>query len=177
MDSKSLFEILAREHSPALLAFLRTAVRDPGAVDDLYQETLLTAWRKLDSFDRHRSFAAWLRGIAGNLVLAHYRQQRKSEPSLDPSTLSWLQDRFDRLQELPGDTWHDKLAALRQCVDRLPDHYRSSVEARYYQQQSLEESAQHLNVALAALKKRLLRAKSMLADCLEQKLEQLEWGT
>ncbi|MDC0294583.1 RNA polymerase factor sigma-70, partial [Mariniblastus sp.] len=33
-----------RENERAVTAFLRTMVRDPGFVDDLFQETLITAW-------------------------------------------------------------------------------------------------------------------------------------
>lgn len=176
MSPKDLFEILIREQSPMLLAFLRTAVRDASAVEDLFQDTLLTAWRRLDDFDRSRKFGPWLRGIASHKLLAYYRQQRQTELVLDETTLDWLQDRFDRLQELPGDGWHEKLAALRQCVERLPDHYRNTVQLRYYEQQSLEQTAATLDLALSALKKRLVRAKQKLADCLDRKLEQVRWA-
>ncbi len=176
MSPKDLFEILIREHSPRLLAFLRTAVRDAAAVDDLFQDTLLTAWQRLDDFDRTRTFGPWLRGIASHKLLAYYRQLRDSELTLNETSLEWLQNRFDRLQELPGDGWHEKLAALRHCVERLPDHYRTTVQLRYFEEQSLEQTAASLNLALFALKKRLVRAKQKLADCLEHKLEQVRWA-
>jgi RNA polymerase sigma factor (sigma-70 family) len=75
MDDRDIFTILVRENTDMLTAYLRSVVRDPATVDDLFQETMLTAWRKLDEFDRRRPFGAWLRGIAARLVLAERRKR------------------------------------------------------------------------------------------------------
>ena len=61
---KQVFEVLMRENADMLLAFLRASVRDKHAAEDIFQETMIVAWRRMDSFDRERSFAKWLRGIA-----------------------------------------------------------------------------------------------------------------
>ncbi len=176
MQPEQVFEILARENSEMLLAFLRSAVRDPGAVDDLFQETMLIAWRKLADYDCARPFGAWLRGIAGNLALAHSRQTATAARPLDPESLEWLESRFAQLQRLRGDTLAEKLSALRDCVADLPHEYRQPVEMRYGQAQSLAEIGAALELATETLKKRLTRAKTRLADCLERKLNELEWA-
>lgn len=46
--AKLAFEILARENSRMLTAYLRTLVDDESVVDDLFQESMLVAWRRLD---------------------------------------------------------------------------------------------------------------------------------
>lgn len=174
MDPKAVFEILMRENGQMLLAFLRAAVRDPDAVDDLFQETMLTAWRKLDEFDRDKPFGPWLRGIAGNLTLAYYRNHARQAATLDASSLEWLENRFARIQNLRGDTLAEKLAALRDCVQALPEHYRQPVHLRYAESRSLAEIGSMLQLALDTLKKRLTRAKGQLAECLERKLQTAE---
>ena len=40
-DAQKLFEILVRENSDMLAAYLRAAVRDAATADDIFQETLL----------------------------------------------------------------------------------------------------------------------------------------
>ncbi|MCP4192500.1 MAG: hypothetical protein GY768_17940 [Planctomycetaceae bacterium] len=52
MDAKSFFAILICENTDMLLAYLRTSVRDVYVVDDVYQEIVLTAWKRLDDDDR-----------------------------------------------------------------------------------------------------------------------------
>lgn len=170
MDAKSLFEILILENSDMLVAYLRAGVRDLHAIDDLYQETVLTAWKRLDDYDRDKPIGPWLRGIAGKLMLAYYRNAAKGAMPLDDQALEWLNDRFAAVHSMPGDTFHEKLAALRECIAALPDTYQRPIKMRYAEQRSLSEIVSMLNLAKEALKKRLSRGKARLADCLERKL-------
>src|SRR5205807_9989789 len=51
--------------------------------DELVQETWLTAVRRLRRFDPERgSFAAWLRGIAANVLRNHLRARRRVKPTV-----------------------------------------------------------------------------------------------
>lgn len=170
MDSKSLFEILIRENTEMVIAYIRSGVRDAHAVDDLYQETVLTAWRRLDDYDNAKAFGPWLRGIAGRLMLAYYRKSSRGEKTIDDQTLLWLNDRFDAIHQQRGDTLHEKLAALRDCVEALPENYGRPIRMRYAEDRTLGEIRDALSLAAETLKKRLTRAKSRLANCLERKL-------
>ena len=170
MDTKSLFEILIRENTDMLVAYIRAGVRDEHAVDDLYQETVLTAWKRLDDYERDKPIGPWLRGIAGKLMLAFYRKTSRMALPLDDQTLEWLNDRFAAIHSTRGDTFHDKLAALRECIEALPDAYQRPINMRYTEQRSLSEIESMLDLAKETLKKRLSRGKSRLADCLEVKL-------
>lgn len=60
------------------LAVLLGSVDD---VDDLVQETILTAWRAWDRFDGHATRATWLLGI-GTLVARNHRAKRQRRASL-----------------------------------------------------------------------------------------------
>jgi len=170
MDAKTLFEILIREHSDMLVAHLRAGIRDSHAVDDLFQETVLTAWRRLDDYDRSRPFGPWLRGISGKLMLAHYRKSSKGAVPLDEASLEWLNDRFAAIHSMPGDAFHEKLSALRECIQALPETYQRPIIMRFREERGLAEIQSALQVAKETLKKRLTRGKTRLAECLERKL-------
>ena len=73
--AKKLFETLVREHAGMLTVYLRSALGDVSDVDDLFQETMVVAWRRLDDFDHTRPFGPWLRGIAKKLLQAHQRKR------------------------------------------------------------------------------------------------------
>jgi hypothetical protein len=60
-SGKEIFEILVRDHTAMVLAYLRCRVWSPDAVDDLYQETMLAAWLRLAEYDRERAFGPWVR--------------------------------------------------------------------------------------------------------------------
>lgn len=170
MDAKRLFEILIRENTDMLVAYIRVGVRDPHAVDDVYQETVLTAWKRLGDYDQNRPFGPWLRGIAANTMLAHYRKTSHAPRPLCEETIEWLNSRFDAIHSMHGDTFHEKLASLRDCIDALPETYQRPITMRYAEEKSLTEIESLLNLAKETLKKRLLRGKSRLAECLERKL-------
>ena len=99
------------------MVYLRSLVRDQAAVDDLFQEAMVVAWRRLDECDLERPFGPWLRGIASRLVLAHYRKQKTAPMLLNESLLQVVDRHFENINLLAGDTWDDKVAALRVCID------------------------------------------------------------
>ena len=169
-DAKKLFEILVNENAAMLTTYLRAAVRDPAGVDDLFQETMLTAWRRLDDYDTARPFGPWLRGIAAKLVLVHYRRVAKQDEPCGQEVLDQLESRFAGLQRLPGDTFDDKLDALRHCVELLPEKYREPVELRYRKELDMPTTAERLSLGLETLKKRLQRAKHRLLDCMTRRM-------
>lgn len=165
----ALFEILVRENTDSLAAFLRAAVDDPGAADDLFQETLLVAWRRIGEYDRRRPFGAWLRGIARHLLLAHYRSAARRLTLPDERVIEHLDRRMAELDRLPGDTFDAKVDALRDCVERLAPLYREPVDLHYRQDRTAEWIAQRLATTKDAVQKRLQRARLLLADCLRRK--------
>lgn len=174
MDATEIFEILARENTPMLLAYLRAGLTDSTVVDDLYQETMLIAWRRLEDFDKQKSFAAWIRGIAHHLLLQHYRAIQKASSTDMVADLNWIEDRFIKIDQLPGDSFQQKLALLRDCVQQLPDTYRDTIQLRYQQEKTLSEVSQLLNLSLETIKKRLVRAKVRLSQCIDHKLQIVE---
>lgn len=170
MEARELFEILMREHSQSLLAYIRSAVRDPGLADDIWQETMLVAWRRLDDFDRSRPFGPWLRGIAARTVMAKLRNQRQLMQVEDMDELEYLSSRFEQVHALTGDTLDEKLMALRDCVSHLSDDERQCILGRYEDNLMPAQLSQRLSLQLETVKKRLQRAKQRLQACIERKL-------
>lgn len=171
MEAHDLFEILVRENADMLLAYLRAILRDATAADDVFQETMLTAWKRLPDYDKSRPFGPWLRGIAARTAMAWRRQHAKSFALCDEEILEHLSARCEDLQKQPGDTWDQKLEGLRDCVDKLPDKYRDVIQLRYSEELSPETLATRLEISGETLKKRLQRGRARLLECLERKLK------
>lgn len=167
--ARKAFEILARENSRMLTVYLRSLVRDDSAIDDLFQEAMIVAWRRLDECDLDRPFGPWLRGIASRLVLAHYRKRKTTPVLLHESVLHVVDRHFENINLLAGDTWDDKVAALRECIDALPERQKSVIGGRYFDGLSAAEVAERFELSLEACKKRLQRGRAMLAECLKTK--------
>jgi RNA polymerase sigma factor (sigma-70 family) len=165
----ALFEVLVRENADSLMAFLRAGVEDHAAADDLFQETVLIAWRKIGEYDRVRPFGAWLRGIAKRIVLAYYREAAREIPFSHERVLDLIDQRMAQIDQHPGDTFDEKIAALRDCIERLEPLYQDPIELHYRDCRTTEWIAQHMETTKDAIQKRLQRARLQLAECLERK--------
>ncbi len=170
MEAAEVFEILVRENADMLITFIRAAVRDDSLADDIFQETMLVAWRRLDSYDRARPFAPWLRGIARRVLLAHFRGNRRQFYTCSEMVLERLDAWTASLEQAQGDTWQEKLEALDDCITRLPTHYRVAIQARYERDLTHDRIAEELELSLPGVKKRLQRARERLFDCIQRKL-------
>lgn len=155
-----------------LTIYLKSALGDESDVDDLFQETMVVAWRRLDDFDQTRSFGPWLRGIAKHLVLAHSR--KKARWLCSSAALDQIDARICQIWARPGNTWNEKLELVQACVDSLPEHYRQPVCLRYFQHQAIGQISMTMELSTAAVKKRLQRARSLVLECIEGKLTPLE---
>jgi RNA polymerase sigma-70 factor len=166
---REVFSVLVREHMDMLLAYLRSMVRDVATVEDIFQETMLVAWRRFEDYDQSRPLAYWLRGIARKLVVAHYRRLHRHPIYSDKPILDAIDERMAQLDSRQGDTWNDKVAALAQCLDLLPEPLRRSIKLFYENACNTEVIAEQTNTTREAAKKRLQRARSLLANCLRRK--------
>jgi RNA polymerase sigma-70 factor (ECF subfamily) len=177
VEPLALFEILVRENADSLTAFLRASVYDESAADDLFQETMLIAWRKIGDYDRTRPFGAWLRGIARRLVLAYCRKASAEMAVASEGVLECLDQRMAQVDRQSGDTLDEKIAALKDCIERLAPLYRQPVELHYRQHRSAEWIAEHLAISKDAVQKQLQRARAQLALCLQSKAVFAKWDT
>ena len=151
------------------MVYLRSFARDDAVVDDLFQEVMLVAWRRLDECDLDRPFGPWLRGIASRLVLAHYRKQKMVPVVMHDAVLNVIDRHFENINSLAGDTWDDKVVALRACIDQLPEKHKGVITGKYFDGLSVASLADRLGVTLEACKKRMQRGRTMLAKCLKAK--------
>ena len=168
LTAAEVFEILALENASMLTAYLRSVVWRSDAVDDLFQETMIVAWRRLDDFDRTRPFGPWLRGIASRLVLQHRRRSTRDLLRCDPAVLEVLEVRFRNVSELHGDSFRDRIGALRTCIKLLPEQMREVINLGYGRGMLLRDISVALDASNEAIKKRIQRARLALLHCLEK---------
>jgi RNA polymerase sigma-70 factor (ECF subfamily) len=166
-DAADVFAILVREHGERLLAFLRASV-PASSVDDIFQDTVLVAWRRLPDYDRTRPFGAWLRGIARNLVL-DYRSKMGRERPTDDAILDGIVRRAEVEDRGDREEFRAKLVRLEDCVARLPDEYRTVIHLSYRLDAPIARIAAEVGANVEAVKKRLQRARGMIATCMESK--------
>ena len=171
VTAKNAFEAMVRQSADMLRAFLLCLVKDSDLADELFQETFVKAWKKLDTYDSERPFGAWVRGIAGTLALARRRHIASSKMLyFDQETLALLEVQFSKVSKTRGDKWEDKVEALRGCTEALPKPALDLISMRYQRGYNIREIADRIDAGEGVVKKRLQGSRKLLSNCVQSKL-------
>jgi RNA polymerase sigma-70 factor (TIGR02960 family) len=153
--------------------------------EDLVQETFLRAWRARTTVDDAAGFRPWLYRIATNACLDAHRKRARRLPSLTSfADVPWLEPYPDRLldQAAPDDE-PDTVVISRETIELafvaalqlLPPRQRVALLARDVLGWSAVETAELLDVSVAAANSALQRARATLADALPAR--RADWTT
>jgi RNA polymerase sigma-70 factor, ECF subfamily len=169
------FSILAAEYRPMVLAYLRALVGDAHLAEDLTQETMIGAHESLDGFEPGGNFGNWLRGIARNKALMHWRSEKRHPLLVDSRVVEGIDEVFAGLDRNPAeiDWWESRKLALRDCIALLSGHLKAAVDSVYFGGNTLDQSAGILNATPAAVGQRLSRARTQIRECMGRKLQLL----
>lgn len=155
----NLFDFFA----PRLKTFLQRQGAEEALAEDLVQETMLTLWRRADSFDPAQASAStWVFTIARNKRIDRYR--RESRPDLDPYEPLLQPD-----QVAPDDalTQKEQGRRVKRAIAGLPPEQAELVRMAYYGDKVQRAIAEETGVALGTVKSRLRLAMKRLRRALD----------
>jgi RNA polymerase sigma-70 factor (TIGR02960 family) len=143
--------------------------------EDAVQETYLRAWRARDTFAGGAGLRAWLYKIATNTCLDALRARSRRTPALQSfADVPWLQPYPDRLLDevAPPEDEPDAVVVARETIalayvaviQLLPPRQRAVLILRDVLGWSAQETADMLEISVAAANSALQRARATLAD-------------
>ena len=169
MRAEGLFDILVRQHAEMLNAFIHSFAFEKSTVDDVFQETIITAWKRIDQFDRSRPFGPWLRGIARNHILSSARKNRRYRTHLTELMQQRIALQFDKVDQAAGDSFSQRISELHDCIARLKEDAHEAIDLVYVRGLDAAAAAKALGTTDETFRKRLYRARLALAECLRTK--------
>jgi RNA polymerase sigma-70 factor (TIGR02960 family) len=144
--------------------------------EDAVQETYLRAWRGRQTFDGSAALRAWLYRIATNVCLDAIRRSNRRPPgrSLDSiGEVPWIEPYPDRLLDeiAPPEDQPDAVAVARETIELaflaaiqlLPPRQRAVLILRDVLDWSARETAELLDMSVAAVNSALQRARATMA--------------
>ena len=162
------------DHRAMIYRYVLGILRDPPVAEDLTQETLLRAHRKLTTLDDPDKLVPWLYRIATNVCHDRFRQasRHRETVSLDTdaedlsedSPVRILNDPAPRLDKVMEQT--EMSACVQEYLAGLPDSHRAVILLHDSEGLTNPEIATMLGVSLATVKIRLHRARGKLRDAL-----------
>ncbi len=163
---QTAFSQLYMRYQPRLVRHCSRVLRDDLAqVADLVDEALFDVWRSADSFAGRSKPSTWIYSIARNKVISWLR--KTSEVSLeDESILDAMVDpNANPHEELAMDDMKQQLLRL---MDQLTEEHREVLKLTYFEDKSVKEVAEILDIAENTVKTRMFYARKRLAQLLEK---------
>jgi RNA polymerase sigma-70 factor (ECF subfamily) len=171
--SREAFSLILDRHQAHVRAFLGRYVRNPDVVDDLAQETFLSAYRSLATYRAESPLRIWLLGIARHRALAHLRDEERRRAheggSLAAALAGWL---AGRIESDPGSAANPEpeVSALRSCIEGLPRRSAGLVKDFYFKGHSAARIARETGTAEGTVWVTLLRIREVLRNCIRLRL-------
>ena len=138
-----------------IYAFLRRLTGNEADAADLTQRTFGRVWQALPGFSGRSSVGSWIHSIAYHTYIDWRRANHRTE-SRSPE---WWAERA-AVEPKPDDlvVGKDLAARVYALVDQLGLELRETVHLHYYQELTLGETADAMNVAVSTVKYRLRQA-------------------
>lgn len=160
------FDQLISRYRDRVYQYLLKFIGDPDQAEDLSQDTFLTAYNRLISFQYNSAFLTWLIGIARNKALSYLTRSPEKKYRFLSS------DIFDTCcskQATPLETLEKKerLTTLYQCLEELPAELREIIKLVSLESFTYEEASQITQIPVGTVKSRLFRARELLKLQLE----------
>lgn len=145
---------------PNMRAFAISLCGNPDRADDLVQETLMRAWRSLDSFERGTNLKAWLFTILRNQYFSELRKSKREIPDSDGEIAA-------RVAVEPEQQGHLDLKDLQKALAALSDDQREALILVGAEGFSYEDAAAIAGCAIGTIKSRVNRARAKLAELMK----------
>ncbi len=164
------FTELVKRYDKKIFRLAKHITQNDEDAEDVLQETFLKAYEHLDGFQGNSRFYTWIVRIGVNEALMKLRKRKSSR------TVS-LDEEIDTGEEMlvreiavwdgnPEDQYSKEEfhQLLNEALDSLKPAFREVFTLRDIAELSTEETAEKLNISIAAVKSRLLRARLQLRE-------------
>lgn len=163
------FDYLVQKYRRPMIGFMYRMAHNMAAAEDLAQEVFLRIYRSRTSYEPSAKFSTWLYRIATNLAV-NYARDTRHERRENTMPLDEADADTGQTPDLPDKTPNveqqilrqERLRAIRQKIEGLPERQRMAVLMHKYQQMDYRQIAQVLQLSESATKSLLFRAYEVL---------------
>ena len=171
----SAFNYLVQKYRRPMVSFMYRMARNSSAAEDLAQEVFQRVYRSRATYEASAKFTTWLYRIATNLAVNHARDTRHERPEVQVS-LDEPDQETGTTFEVPDGTLNaeqaimrrERMRAIRQKVEALPEQQKQAVIMHKYQQMDYKQIADVLKKSESATKSLLFRAYETLREQLKE---------
>ncbi|MBN9313553.1 MAG: RNA polymerase subunit sigma-24 [Chryseobacterium sp. 39-10] len=148
-----------------VFSFVMKKVQNENVADEITVSVFSKVLSKLEMYDPNFQFKTWILTIAQNTVIDYWRKKsRENEDSTD--NFDGFKNQFARSPEELLISEEDQKQILA-VIASLDSNYQDIIRLRFFEEKSIKEIAEELQLTVANTKVRIMRAKKVLAQLLK----------
>ncbi len=138
-------------------------------VDDLAQDVYLELYQNLDKMPADIAPERWVKGIARNVCLSHFRRSARRGRLHRDALAEILAGSNGRIEPLTDA--HSVAGVLDDCIAKLPSEQRRLIELRYQEDLTSGMIGERIQSTAEAVRVTLYRIRAALKNCIVRTLD------
>ncbi|MFD2725492.1 RNA polymerase sigma factor [Hyunsoonleella rubra] len=167
-NDQKAFNYLLDLYWDHVYGFQLKRIHNENDAEDVTIQTFSRAFDRIETFDEKYTFKTWLITISKNIHIDLLRKEKNSIKhviSKDDKTVLQILDESPSAEDKLITEQH--LAKLLRDIKKLKPHYQKVINLRYFQELSYKEISEELDEPINNVKVKLLRAKKLLAEIIQ----------
>jgi RNA polymerase sigma-70 factor (ECF subfamily) len=167
-DENALATLISR-HESKIYGFIYSKIADRDVSDDIFQDTFIKVIKtlKTNSYNEEGKFLPWVMRIAHNLVIDHFRKNKKMPMYRETEEFSIFSVMTDGAPNIESKIITEQVEKdLRRIIEELPPDQKEVLTMRVYDDLSFKEIADltgvSINTALGRMRYALLNLRKVI---------------
>lgn len=161
--------ILIKRHQSKIFGFIYSKISDRDISNDIFQDTFIKVINTLKSgsYNEEGKFLPWVMRIAHNLIIDHFRRNKKMPMYRETEEFSIFSIMSDDTLTIENKIIKEQVEVdLRKLIEELPADQKEVLMMRMYQDMSFKEISEltgvSINTALGRMRYALLNMRKVI---------------
>ena len=167
-DETALATLINR-HQSKIYGFIFSKISDRDLTDDIFQDTFIKVIKTLksNSYNEEGKFLPWVMRIAHNLIIDHFRKNKKMPMFRETEEFSIFSIMTDQSLTVENRMISDQVEKdLKKLIEELPQDQKEVLVMRIYQDMSFKEISDvtgvSINTALGRMRYALMNLRKVI---------------
>lgn len=167
-DESALATLITR-HESKIYGFIYSKIADRDISDDIFQDTFIKVIKTLKShsYNEEGKFLPWVMRIAHNLIIDHFRKNKKMPMFRETEEFSIFSVMTDNSMTIENQMISEQVEMdLKRLIEELPEDQKEVLMMRIYQDLSFKEISEltgvSINTALGRMRYALMNLRKVI---------------
>ena len=166
---ENALSILINRHQSKIYGFIYSKISDRDISDDIFQDTFVKVIKTLksNSYNEEGKFLPWVMRIAHNLIIDHFRRNKKMPMLRETEEFSIFSIMTDHSLTVENQIIADQVQEdLKKIIEELPEDQKEVLVMRIYQDLSFKEISEltgvSINTALGRMRYAIMNLRKVI---------------